>query len=136
MAGQREVDAVLRGESPPTQEIEQMIANLDGALAGRPTKEPLVVWLATDVQHLGGFDDLAGRRITEPTFLMTHLDTPESDYGDAKVVLNLRVPAGVPAVFLAAEPVGVLMLARGLNWTASRIVVHDDRTVVFGSVEG
>lgn len=136
MAGQREVDAVLRGEAAPTPEIEQMIANLDGALAARPAPEPVVVWLASDEQHLGGFDSLSERRITEPTFLMTHLDTPESDYGDAKVVLKLRIPAGVPAVFLAAEPVGVLMLARGLSWTASRVVSQRGTTFVFGAVEG
>jgi hypothetical protein len=136
MAGQREVDAVLRGEAPPTPEIEQMIANLDGALAGRPTPDPVVVWLASDAQHIGDVDGLAGRRVTEPTFLMTHLDTPESDYGDAPVVLKLRVPAGVPAVFLSAEPVGVLMLARGLTWTASRVVSQRGTTFVFGAVEG
>jgi hypothetical protein len=136
MAGQREVDAVLRGEAPPTPEIEQMIANLDGALAGRPTPDPVVVWFASDEQHLGGFEGLADRLITEPTFLMTHLDTPESDYGDAAVVLKLRVPAGTPAVFLAAEPVGVLMLARGLRWKASRVVSQRGTTFVFGAVEG
>jgi hypothetical protein len=135
MAGQREVDAVLRGEAPPTPEIERMIAHLDGALAGRPTPEPVVVWLPSDEQHLGGFDGLARRRIVEPTFLMSHLDTPESDYGDAAVVLKLTVPAGVPAAFLAAEPVGVLMLARGLSWTASRVVAQRGTTFVFGAVE-
>ena len=135
MAGQREVDAVLRGEAPPTPEIEQMIANLDGALAGRPTPDPVVVWLAYDRQRLAGFDELAGRRITEPTFLMSHLDTPESDYGDVPVVLKLSVPAGVPAVFLAAEPVGVLMLARGLSWTVSRVVSQRGTTFVHGTVE-
>jgi hypothetical protein len=135
MAGQREVDAVLRGEAPPTPEIERMIATLDSALAGRRAPEPVVVWLPSDAEHLGGLEDLAGRRITEPTFLMTHLETPESDYGDAAVVLRLRVPAGIPAVFLAAQPAGVLMLARGLTWTASRVAVKDGRTVVSGDVE-
>lgn len=141
MAGRREVDAVLRGEASPTSEVAQMIAHLDDALARRPTPDPIVVWVASDAAHVGGFDGVEGRRIAEPTFLQAHFDTPDADYGDTAVVLKLRVPAGVPAAFLehaGGDPAApsVLLLGRGLTWTASRAVRMPERTFVFGVVEG
>ena len=139
MPGQQEVDAVLRGEAATTPEIDAMIANLDHALAGRPTPDPIVVWLPTDAAHLGGLDDLEGRRVMEPTFLQVRFDTPEAQYGDAAVVLKLRGPAGVPAVYLSPggeADAGVLLLGRGLTWTATRVVAFPDRTFVFGEIAG
>jgi hypothetical protein len=56
-------------------------------------------------------------------------------------VVKLRVPAGVPAMWVehaGGDPAahGVLLLGRGLSWTPSRVVRAPDRTFVFDFVEG
>jgi hypothetical protein len=55
--------------------------------------------------------------------------------------VKVRVPAGTPAVFLehaGGDPGAgsVLLLARGLTWTVSRVIDAGDRVFVFGVVDG
>lgn len=134
-----EIDAVLRGEAESTPAVRARIEALDAALAGRPTPDPVVVWLPASAAHLGDPDGLEGRTFEEPTYLRTRFDTKDADFGEAAVVVKLRVPAGVPALWLehaGGDPAaaGLLLLGRGLRWTASHVVRTAERTVVFGFV--
>jgi hypothetical protein len=141
--GRDAVDDVLRGRRRPTPAIEERIAALDSALAGKSLPDTVVVWFGREVLPIGSSGGAAvrGDRIHEPTYLRTRFDTPDSEYGDAPVVVKVRVPAGTPAVFLAhagGDPSAgsVLLLARGLTWTVSRVIDAGDRLFVFGVVDG
>jgi hypothetical protein len=141
--GRDAIDEVLRGLRRPTPAIQEQIAALDSALAGKPLTDTVVVWFRREVLPTGpsGAAAVQGDRIQEPTYLRTRFDTPDADFGDAPVVVKVRVPAGTPAVFLehaGGDPGAgsVLLLARGLTWTVSRVIDAGDRVFVFGVVDG
>lgn len=136
------VDDVLRGLRRPTPAVQEWIAALDSALAGKPLPDTVVVWFRREVLPTGptGGAAVPGDRVHEPTYLRTRFDTPDADFGDSPVVVKVRAPAGTPAVFLEhaggdPDAGSVLLLARGLTWTVSRVVDAGDRAFVFGVVD-
>lgn len=130
------IDAVLRGEARPTPETDAMIRDLDAALSVESTPEPLLVSLGRARANLP--EDLRpGTRVHEPAFLLTDLSNGSGSAQEGEVSVSLRVPSGIPALFMPSEiPLapGTLMLARGLAWRVIRVVEGPDRTYVTGEI--
>ena len=110
------------------EEIERDIRRLDEAVAAKPVPEDLVVWRnASSTSFQLDWRHLTGTIQREPAFLAVAL-TRFEELDAAEVVLHLRVPAGVPAIYLnsldrhASLPAPTLLLRRGLA-----VRIHDVR---------
>lgn len=134
--GPQHIDAVLRGEMSSTRDIDAAIANLDQAVSARPTPDPLIVAMPRTFESLPAQLE-PGTRIAEPTFLRTVLSTRETTFPGADAVLQLRVEAGTPAIFVDsgndALP-GTLLLGRGLTWEITGVVTESTPVTVLGRV--
>jgi hypothetical protein len=77
---------------------------------------------------------LWGERLIENAYFPTRLGTIDPKGIDA--IVHLRVPAGVPAMYTAPEgrpERGILILARGLEWTVDAVERAPSGTVILSA---
>jgi hypothetical protein len=130
------IDAALRGQTPLPPPVAERVAAIDSALAVKPTPEAVVVAMTPASAVIP--DDLApGVRVFEPSFLTTYLAGADERFPNQPIVVRLRVPAGIPALFqeaaLPGSP-GTLLLGRGVEWEVDRIVQLPGQTIVTAHV--
>jgi hypothetical protein len=130
------IDAALRGESPLVPAAAARVAAIDTALAVKPTPDAIVVALTRASARIP--DRLApGARVFEPSFLTGYLAGRDERFPGQQIVVRLRVPPGVPALFqepeLPGDP-GTLLLGRGIEWEVDRVVRMAEQTLVTAHV--
>lgn len=133
-----DVDAVLRGFTRSTPEILEQIERIDESLRIRPTSEPTLVSMQRARGDLPG-SPRPGLAVHEPTFLRTTLFSRQAAPAQsAGFRVVLRVPAGVPALFIdpadGGGPIGTLLLARGLTWVVQNVSEDETPTLVTGLI--
>ncbi len=138
-----DINGSLRGYVPETPEIARTIKSLDEAVAMHPVPEDIMVVRGTDLGHLH-LDDpklLTGQTITEDGFMSTCPgDKVPASFAGKEALMHLRVPAGTPGVWM--ETVGrlegsesELLLGRGLNWRADKVVVDANGKIhIYGEI--
>lgn len=135
-ASRAEIDAALRGLAPddwPPQ-VRRSVQDLDSALAMRPTPDPLVVLRTTSWAELGADpSSVADRVVAIPTFLQVRFAAQNTEMPDGEVAMRLRVPVGVPAMYLPGANPG-LLLGRGLGLRTTRLIESDGRWYLFGEL--
>jgi hypothetical protein len=119
-------DAFRRQLSDPEQ--ERQIGLLDQALTAQPVPEDLVVWRnASSESFTLGWQYLPRTVQRDPAYLAVAMARFD-ELNAAEVVLQLRVPAGIPAIYCnvldeqAPLPAPTLLLRRGLS-----VRIHDVR---------
>lgn len=131
-----EMDAVLRGEISPSEQMRKRVAQFDEVLSRRPTPEAIIVTLTPAIARIPeGLE--SGSRVFEPSFTTSYLMPTKQLPPGEPVVLRLTVPAGVPAHFFppASEgAAGMLLLGRGLEWEVRHVVQLAEHLVIFGYV--
>ncbi|MEV5548861.1 putative T7SS-secreted protein [Streptomyces sp. NPDC052309] len=131
----QEINGYLRGEPKyGTPEVLNNIRQIDGALAGRPLPEDVMVVRGTGVRHIDfdDVDDLVGRTISDPGYSSTSLGNhPVPSFEGKDAVLRLRVPEGTHATWVEkVSDFGVtereLLLGRGTSYKVTR-AFYDDK---------
>lgn len=129
------LDAGLRGQFPMSDAMREQVDSLDAALRRKPVPETMVVARGTSLAAWPGEPEaLWGERLIENAYFPTRLGTIDPDGIDA--VVHLRVPAGVPAMYTAPEgrpERGILILARGLEWTVDTVERAPSGTVILSA---
>ncbi|MBM7491916.1 hypothetical protein JOD64_003138 [Micromonospora luteifusca] len=97
----KDINGALRGHSPTSPELSEVITRIDESMNLRPVPENVMVTRETG---LNAFNcdpaDLVGSTQHEPAYLSTALG-PDPDFAPHKpVVLHLEVPAGTPAMYV------------------------------------
>jgi ADP-ribosyltransferase exoenzyme len=120
-----EIQAALGDRTARRQVLAEQVRLIDAALRVHPIPEDIWVWWTPDANTFQrAWPDLPGSRHQQPGYLsvaLVHTD----DLADAEAVVHLRVPAGVPGIYLnlfdddARLSTPTLLLARGLT-----IAVH------------
>ncbi|MFD5464804.1 putative T7SS-secreted protein [Kitasatospora sp. NPDC127059] len=119
----------LRSGGEATQDLLDRIAGIDGALAGRPIPEPIMVSRGTDLYHIPMRpDEMVGEVFREDSFTSASLGG--SPFTNNQAMLHLKVPAGTPGLWV--EKVSQygsgeqeILLGRGIKWRCDRVVVPD-----------
>lgn len=126
------IDAALAGDGEIAGETLARITQLDQALSVHPTPEQVIVTLTAPAARIPA-NIQPGDRVYEPSFLRTFLMGLQEPLTGVPVVVRLAVPAGIPAMFqeptLPGEP-GTLLLGRGIEWEAVRVVELGDQKLV------
>lgn len=83
--------------------------------------------------------DAVGTKFIEDSHMSTSLGGPADAFADKTAILHLTVPKGTPALWIekfSAFGGGEreLLLGRGLEWTAQRVVKIDGQWHVFGKM--
>jgi hypothetical protein len=128
-----EIDAALSGKAPMTPPIRDRVAQLDDALARKPTPEAIVVTL-TD---RGDERFSPGQSIREPGYLTARLLPVDRTVPGVRSVVRLRVPPGIPALFQPPRQQGdsgILLLARGIEWVVDDVIDLPGQKAVVGHV--
>jgi phosphatidylethanolamine/phosphatidyl-N-methylethanolamine N-methyltransferase len=100
----------------------------DDALAACTTKDPRVIIMKADAQHLSTFADESVDRVVA-TCLLAHLDDPEQALQEWRRVLK---PGGSVSIYVPAEPGMLLRLLRHLAVVPkSRRLGNDHLSVIY-----
>lgn len=117
------------------------MALIDKALEAQRVPEDIVISRGTDLGHLnlGNPKDMVGQVFTEQGYMSTSLGDLPAMWQGKEAVMHLTVPAGTPGLWV--ENVGAmgsaereLLLGRGLQWKADKVVVIGNKVHVFGAV--
>ncbi|MFJ1752748.1 putative T7SS-secreted protein [Kitasatospora sp. NPDC088134] len=133
-----EINGYLRSGNGWTPELNECIKQMDEALAGHVVPEDVVVTRGTDLGHITQDPrEMVGKIIDEHSYTSTSLGGPAGAFSGKEAVLHLRVPEGTPGLWV--EKVSAfgggereLILGRGRQWRADRVVFHNGQWHVFG----
>ncbi|MFJ9774785.1 ADP-ribosyltransferase [Kitasatospora sp. NPDC101157] len=125
----RAINPYLRSGGEATQDLLDRIAEIDGALAGRPVPETVMVSRGTNLYHIPMRpDEMAGGVFAEDSFTSASLG--ESPFNDKQAMLHLKIPAGTPALWV--EKVSAfssdeqeILMGRGVKWRCDRVAMPD-----------
>lgn len=136
----REINDALRKGPPYPPYLQDHIRGIDESLSARPLFEDVQVTRGTDISHWP-FDpeSVAGRIVTEDSYMSTSLGGPAASFATKDAILHLDVPKGTPAAWvenLSAFGAGEreLLLGRGLQWRGARVENINGQWHVYGEV--
>lgn len=129
----KQINRVLRreaaGQEVPEQYhylVDQIVPQIDRALAQTSTPEPIMVYRALDFPELNDViarGEWEGYVFREPAYMSTamHKAGAEAFLEDAPVIMRLHVPAGTPAAYLDLDKIQVkgeyeLLITRGTRY--------------------
>ncbi|MFG2819934.1 putative T7SS-secreted protein [Kitasatospora sp. NPDC048365] len=136
----KEINGALRSDGPVPDDIAQHVDAMDRALKSNPIPEDVMVTRGTDLGHIKMDPaDMAGQVFDEKSYTSASLGGPAGAFAGKDAVLHLRVPAGTPALWVekvSAFGVGEreILLGRGLQWRATRVVQEGGQWHVYGEV--